>query len=161
MENHCLNCVWFNKEKIHCDYEFGTSLYKPYCLDDDNNFIDDNEELIQDINILEDFRCHKYYERPPKIINPMNLLQDYRNISDKIKEYIKTELEKRYDDLKFNDDCDISLLRFSIKEIVFDLLVLYNFIHISYYDDFRCGDDRLETFEELFKYIDDVISKEA
>ncbi len=90
----------------------------------------------------------------------MDLLQDYKNISDKIKEYIKTELEKRYDDIKFDDDCDVSLLRFSIKEIVFDLLVLYNFIHIGYFDDFRCSNDRLETFDELFKYIDDVISEE-
>lgn len=77
MERHCLNCVWLNKEKMHCDYDFN-SIHKPDFLDDDNNFIDDNEELIQDINI---------------------------------------------------------------------------------YDDFRCGDDRLETFEELFKYIDDVISE--
>ena len=160
MERHCLNCVWFNKEKIHCDYEFGTSLYKPYCLDDDNNFIDDNEELIQDINILQDFRCSKYYERPPKIINPMDLLQDYKNIADKIKEYIKTELEKRYDDIKFDDD-SFYLLSFSIKDIIFDLLLINNFIDIHYCDDFRCGDDRLETFEELFKYIDDVISEEA
>ena len=88
MERHCLNCIWFNKEKIHCDYEFGTSRYKPDFLDDDNDFIDDNNELIEDVNVLEDFRCHKYYERPPKIINPMDLLQDYRNIVDKIKEYI-------------------------------------------------------------------------
>lgn len=161
MERNCLNCIWLNKDKIHCDYEFGTSHYnKPYWLDDDNNFIDDNEELIQDINILQDFRCHKYYERPPKIINLMNLLQDYRNIVDKIKEHIKTELEKRYKDIKFDDDCDVNLLRFSIKEIIFDLLVLYNFIDIHYYDDFRCGDDKLETFDELFKYIDDVISEE-
>ena len=148
MERHCLNCVWFNKEKIHCDYEFGTSLYKPYCLDDDNNFIDDNEELIQDINILQDFRCHKYYERPPKIINPMDLLQDYKNIVDKIKEHIKTELEKRYDDLKFNDD-DTSLLCFNRIDY-FNEIVRDN-------SDF----DYLESFEELFKYIDDVISEEA
>lgn len=161
MEKHCLNCVWFNKEKKHCDYEFGTSRYKPDFLDDDNNFIDDNEKLIQDINILQDFRCHKYYERPPKIINPMDLLQDYRNIVDKIKEHIKTELEKRYKDIRFDDDSNFHFLCFSIKDILFDLLLLNNFIDIHYYADFRCGDDKLETFEELFKYIDDVISEEA
>lgn len=88
----------------------------------------------------------------------MDLLQDYRNIVDKIKEYIKTELEKRYDDIKFDDD-RFCLLSFSIKDIFFDLLLLNNFIDIHYYDDFRCGDDRLETFDELFKYIDDVISE--
>lgn len=33
MEKHCLNCVWFNKEKKHCDYEFGTSRYKPDFLE--------------------------------------------------------------------------------------------------------------------------------
>lgn len=89
----------------------------------------------------------------------MDLLQEYKNISDKVKEYIKAELEKRYKDIKF-DDNSFYLLSFSIKDILFDLLLVYNFIHIVYYDDFRCGDDRLETFEELFKYIDDVISEE-
>lgn len=88
----------------------------------------------------------------------MDLLQDYKNIVDKIKEHIKTELEKRYKDIKFDDD-SFYLLSFSIKDIIFDLLLLNNFIDIHYYDDFRCGDDRLETFEELFKYIDDVISE--
>lgn len=63
MEKHCLNCVWFNKEKIHCDYEFGTSRYKPDFLDDDNNFIDDNEELIQDINFY-------------KILDAINIMKD-------------------------------------------------------------------------------------
>lgn len=163
MERHCLNCIWFNKEKIHCDYEFGTSLYKPYCLDDDNNFIDDNEELIQDINILQDFRCHKYYERPPKIINPMDLLQDYKNIVDKIKEHIKTELEKRYDDLKFNDD-DTSLLCFNIGCWYFVIDIINNEFRIDYFNEIvrdNSDFDYLESFEELFKYIDDVISEEA
>lgn len=160
MERHCLNCVWFNKEKIHCDYEFGTSLYKPYCLDDDNNFIDDNEELIQDINILQDFRCHKYYERPPKIINPMDLLQDYKKIVDKIKEHIKTELEKRYEDISFNNDF---LLNFNIKNYVFVLFLSDGFISIGYEHKFFETHDnkKVETFDELFKYIDDVISEEA
>ena len=88
----------------------------------------------------------------------MDLLQEYKNIVDKIKEHIKTELEKRYKDIKFDDD-SFYLLSFSIKDIIFDLLLLNNFIDIHYYDDFRCGDDRLETFDELFKYIDDVISE--
>lgn len=89
----------------------------------------------------------------------MDLLQDYKNIADKIKEHIKAELEKRYKDIKFDDD-SFYLLSFSIKDIIFDLLLLNNFIDIHYYDDFRCGDDRLETFDELFKYIDDVINEE-
>lgn len=88
----------------------------------------------------------------------MDLLQDYKNIVDKIKEHIKTELEKRYEDIKYDDD-SFSLLSFSIKDIIFDLLLLNNFINIDYYAEFGCGDDRLETFEELFKYIDDVISE--
>ena len=157
MERHCLNCVWFNKEKIHCDYEFGTSHYKPDCLDDDNNFIDDNEELIQDINILQDFRCHKYYERPPKIINPMDLLQDYKNIVDKIKEHIKTELEKRYEDIRF-DDVNYCLLFFIIKNnYVFELDLKNYLLHI--YEYRGSYEAYLETFDELFKYIDDVISE--
>lgn len=157
MERHCLNCVWFNKEKIHCDYEFGTSLYKPYCLDDDNNFIDDNEELIQDINILEDFRCHKYYERPPKIINPMDLMLEYKNIVDKIKEHIKTELEKRYKDIKFDDD-NYYLLKFTIKGVRF-----FTVLHTDHINIFSDTEDveNINTFESLFKYIDDVISEEA
>lgn len=157
MERHCLNCVWFNKEKIHCDYEFGTSLYKPYCLDDDNNFIDDNEELIQDINILEDFRCHKYYERPPKIINPMDLMLEYKNIVDKIKEHIKTELEKRYEDIKFDDD-NYYLLKFTIKGVRF-----FTVLHTDHINIFSDTEDveNINTFESLFKYIDDVISEEA
>lgn len=161
MEKHCLNCVWFNKEKIHCDYEFGTSLYKPDFLDDDNNFIDDNEELIQDINILQDFRCHKYYERPPKIINPMDLLEDYKNIVDKIKEHIKTELEKRYDDLKFNND-DAPLLCFNIGCWYFEIDITNKDFIIMYNNEIvrdNSGFNYLETFEELFKYIDDVISE--
>lgn len=88
----------------------------------------------------------------------MDLLQEYRNISDKIKEHIKTELEKRYKDIKLDDD-SFYLLSFSIKDIIFQMLLINDFINIHYYDDFRCGDDRLETFEELFKYIDDVISE--
>lgn len=157
MERHCLNCIWFNKEKIHCDYEFGTSLYKPYCLDDDNNFIDDNEELIQDINILQDFRCHKYYERPPKIINPMDLMLEYKNIVDKIKEHIKTELEKRYEDIKFDDD-NYYLLKFTIKGVRF-----FTVLHTDHINIFSDTEDveNINTFESLFKYIDDVISEEA
>lgn len=90
----------------------------------------------------------------------MDLLQEHRNIVDEIKEYIKIQLKERYKDVKFNDDSDFPLLCFSIKDILFDLLLLNNFINIGYYyDDFRCGDDRLETFEELFKYIDDIINE--
>lgn len=163
MEKHCLNCVWFNKEKKHCDYEFGTSRYKPDFLDDDNNFVDDNNELIEDVNVLEDFRCHKYYERPHKIINPMDLLEDYKNIVDKIKEHIKTELEKRYGDIK-PDAYDNYFLACIIKDYLFEFSLENKLIYISYLtvgnkyaNDCNC----VETFDELFKYIDDVISEEA
>lgn len=162
MEKHCLNCVWFNKEKKHCDYEFGTSRYKPDFLDDDNNFVDDNNELIEDVNVLEDFRCHKYYERPHKIINPMDLLEDYKNIVDKIKEYIKTELEERYKDVKFNND-ETSLLCFNIGCWYFEIDITNNDFRIEYINEIAIDNsdfDYLETFEELFKYIDDVISEE-
>lgn len=163
MERHCLNCVWLNKEKMHCDYEFGTSRYKPDFLDDDNNFIDDNEELIQDINILEDFRCHKYYERPPKIINPIALLQDYKNMAGKIKEYIKTELKERYWDIDIIDD-DEFLLCFRIDIWDFDISLINNYISVEAHANNICFEGQyssnLETFDELFKYIDDVISEE-
>ena len=162
MERHCLNCVWFNKEKKHCDYEFDTSRYnKPGFLDDDNNFVDDNNEIIEDVNVLEDFRCYKYYERPPKIINPMNLLEDYKNIIDKIKEYIKTELEERYDDLKFNDD-ETSLLCFNIGCWYFEIDITNNNFRIEYVNEIvrdNSDFDYLETFEEIYQYIDDVISE--
>ena len=166
MEKHCLNCVWFNKEKKHCDYEFGTSRYKPDFLDDDNNFVDDNNELIEDVNVLEDFRCHKYYERPPKIINPMNLLQDYKNIADKIKEYIKAELKKRYWDIEIIDNDDEFLLAFRIDIWDFEISLINNYISVKADTNNICFEDQysssnLETFEELFKYIDDVISEEA
>lgn len=159
MGRHCLNCIWLNKDKIHCDYEFNSS--KPDFLDDDNNFVDDNNELIEDVNVLQDFRCHKYYERPPKIINPMGLLQDYKNIVDKIKEHIKTELEKRYKDIKFDDD-SFCLLSFSIGFWDFEIDLRNNYLIISSDNQIIADNDEnaeLETFEELFKYIDDVISE--
>lgn len=163
MERHCLNCIWLNKDKIHCDYKFNSS--KPDFLDDGNDFIDDNNELIQDVNVLEDFRCHKYYERPPKIINPMYLLQDYKNIVDKIKGYIKTELEKRYWDIDIIDDDDEFLLCFRIDIWDFEISLINNYISVEANTNNTCFEgqysSKLETFDELFKYIDDVISEEA
>lgn len=153
MEKHCLNCIWLIEKNKHCDFTFRHIYHKPYWLDDDNNFIDDVD--------LQAIKCQKYCERPPKRTKQVDLMEDYRNIVDKIKEHIKTELEKRYKDIKFDDVSNFHFLCFSIKDIVFDLLLLNNFIDIHYYDDFRCGDNKLETFEELFKYIDDVISEEA
>lgn len=91
----------------------------------------------------------------------MNLLQNYKKIVDKIKEHIKTELEKRYKDIRFDNVSDFHFLCFSIKEISFELSLENKIICISFYideynNDLKC----IETFEEVFKYIDDVISEE-
>jgi hypothetical protein len=91
----------------------------------------------------------------------MDLLQDYKNIVDKIKEHIKTELEKRYDDLKFNDD-DTSLLCFNIGCWYFVIDIINNEFRIDYFNEIvrdNSDFDYLESFEELFKYIDDLISE--
>lgn len=91
----------------------------------------------------------------------MSLLQDYKNISDKIKEYIKTELEKRYKDVKFDDD-NTSLLCFNIGCWRFEIDITNNYFKIDYVNEIvrdNWDTDYLETFEELFKYIDDVISE--
>ena len=55
----------------------------------------------------------------------MDLLQDYKNIVYKIKEHIKTELEKRYDDIKFDDD-DSCLLCFNIGCWYFEIDITNN-----------------------------------
>lgn len=91
----------------------------------------------------------------------MNLLQDYKNILDKIKEHIKTELEKRYDDIKFDDD-DTSLLSFNIGCWHFEIDITNNDFRIEYFNEIvrdNSDFDYLETFEEIYKYIDDVISE--
>lgn len=87
----------------------------------------------------------------------MNLLQNYKKIVDKIKEHIKTELEKRYDDIEFDDD-NYYLLKFTIKEVRF-----FTVLHTDYINIFSDTEDveNINTFESLFKYIDDVISEEA
>ena len=93
----------------------------------------------------------------------MDLLQDYKNISDKIKEYIKTELEKRYDDIKFDDD-ETSLLCFNIGCWRFEIYITNNYFRIDYFNEIvrdNWDTDYLETFDEIYKYIDDVISEEA
>ena len=91
----------------------------------------------------------------------MDLLQDYKNIVDKIKEHIKTELEKRYKDIKYDDDT--SLLCFNIGCWNFEIDITNNNFRIGYFNEIvrdNSDFDYLETFEELFKYIDDVISEE-
>ena len=91
----------------------------------------------------------------------MELLQDYRNIIGKIKEHIKTELKKRYKDVKFNDD-DSSLLCFNIGCWRFEIDITNNDFRIEYSNEIvrdNSDFDYLETFEELFNYIDDVISE--
>lgn len=93
----------------------------------------------------------------------MSLLQQHTNITGQIKEHIKTELEKRYDDLKFNDD-DTSLLCFNIGCWYFVIDIINNEFRIDYFNEIvrdNSDFDYLESFEELFKYIDDVISEEA
>ena len=87
----------------------------------------------------------------------MDLLQDYKNIVDKIKEHIKTELEKRYEDIKFDDD-NYYLLKFTIKGVRF-----FTVLHTDHINIFSDTEDveNINTFESLFKYIDDVISEEA
>lgn len=88
----------------------------------------------------------------------MDLLQDYRNIVEKIKEYIKTELEKRYD-VKFEDDIK-NLLTFTINNYLFELTLENQLIYISYLTVNANDYEVLETFEDIYKYIDDVINDE-
>lgn len=88
----------------------------------------------------------------------MNLLQDYRNIVEKIKEYIISELEKRYD-VKFADD-DKNLLTFTISNYLFELTLENKLIYILYITVNANDYTVLETFDDLFKYIDDVINEE-
>lgn len=87
----------------------------------------------------------------------MDLLQEYKNIVDKIKEHIKTELEKRYKDIKFDDD-NYYLLKFTIKEVRF-FTVLHT-DHINIFSDTEDAEN-INKFKSLFKYIDDVIREEA
>lgn len=92
----------------------------------------------------------------------MDLLQDYKNIIEKIKEYIKTELEKRYKDVEYDDDDETSLLCFNIGCWNFVIDVVNNYFRIHYFNEIvrdNWDSDYLETFEELFQYIDDVISE--
>ena len=92
----------------------------------------------------------------------MDLLQEYKNIVYKIKEYIKTELEKRYEDIKFGYDYETSLLCFNIGCWRFEIDITNNYFRIEYINEIvrdNWDSDYLETFEEIFKYIDDVISE--
>ena len=93
----------------------------------------------------------------------MDLLQQYKNIIGQIRMHIKTELEKRYGDIK-PDAYDNYFLACIIKDYLFEFSLENKLIYISYLtvgnkyaNDCNC----VETFEELFKYIDDVISEEA
>lgn len=88
----------------------------------------------------------------------MDLLQDYKNIVDKIKEHIKTELEKRYKDIDYISQYEHILFSFTIKGILFHLDLDNSFLHI--YCSRQSYEGYLETFEELFNFIDRVISKE-
>lgn len=94
----------------------------------------------------------------------MDLLQDYRNIVEKIKDYITAELKKRYDDIKFDDNIDNALIICTINKHIYcnvglvDTL-MYIRCHnelVTDYADF----ENVETFNELFKYIDDVVKED-
>ena len=91
----------------------------------------------------------------------MDLLKKYRKITGQIKEHIKTELEKKYKDVEYDDD-DTSLLCFNIGCWYFEIDITNNDFRIEYRNEIvrdNSDFDYLETFEELFKYIDDVISE--
>ena len=92
----------------------------------------------------------------------MELLQDYKNIVYKIKEHIKTELEKRYKDIRFGYDYETSLLCFNIGCWYFEIDITNNYFRIEYSNEIvrdNSDFDYLESFEEIYKYIDDVISE--
>lgn len=95
----------------------------------------------------------------------MDLLQAYRNIVDKIKEHIKTELEKRYEDIRFDDDIGNALIVCTINNHIYcNIGLVDKYIYIQCYNELvsDVNDfENVETFEELFKYIDDVISEEV
>ena len=95
----------------------------------------------------------------------MDLLQDYKKIIDKIKDYIITELKKRYWDIEIIDNDDEFLLCFRIDIWDFEINLINNYISIIANTNNTCFeedhyDNKLEDFEELFKYIDDIINKE-
>lgn len=88
-----------------------------------------------------------------------NLLNNYNSCVCKLKENIRRELKAKYDDIKFNDDYN-SLLCFDIGCWNFLIDLVNNHFRIHYFNKmvrYNFDFDYLETFEELFKYIDDVI----
>ncbi|WP_286033351.1 hypothetical protein [Brachyspira pilosicoli] len=94
----------------------------------------------------------------------MSLLQQHTNITGQIRMHIRTELKEKYDDIEFDDGDETSLLCFDIGCWNFVIDVVNNYFRIEYFNETVRDDwnsDYLETFEELFKYIDDVISEEA
>ena len=91
-----------------------------------------------------------------------NLLNNYRNYASKLKDNIRRELKAKYDNIKFNDDDD-SLLYFNIGSWYFVIAIINDVFRINYFSEIvkhNFDFDYLESFEELFKYIDDVISEE-
>ena len=91
----------------------------------------------------------------------MDLLQQYKNITGQIRMHIKTELEERYKDVKFDDD-DTCLLCFNIGCWYFEIDITNNDFRIEYFNEIvrdNSDFDYLATFEEIYKYIDDVISE--
>lgn len=110
-------------------------------------------------------KCRKYYGKPTKTTNEIDLLQDYKNIINKVKDYIITELKKRYWDIEIIDNDDEFLLCFRIDIWDFEINLVNNYISIIVNTNNICFeeahyDNKLEDFDELFKYIDDIINKE-
>ena len=88
-----------------------------------------------------------------------NLLNNYNSLVFKLKDCIRRELKAKYDNIKFNDD-GLSLLCFNIGCLYFVIDIINNQFRINYFNEIvkhNFDFDYLESFEELFKYIDDVI----
>lgn len=90
------------------------------------------------------------------------LLQEYKNIVEKIKEYLISELKKRYDDIKIDDNPCYYLLNFVINQnennYYFDLSLENGDFFIRHH----AGESAyVKDFGELFDYIDDEINEEA
>lgn len=91
----------------------------------------------------------------------MELLEEYKNILEKIKEYLISEFKKRYDDIEVDDDMGF-LLRFTIKgRYRFELDLESRYFHISCDTELGMLGRYVETFKELFEFINEIIKEEA
>ena len=85
----------------------------------------------------------------------MELLEEYKNIVEKIKEYLISELKKRYD-IEFDDDRGF-LLNFTIKNYGFEVDLESRYFYIDCYTE--TWGRYVETFEELFEFINEIIKE--